>query len=68
MTDNITMYFTEADNSKLCFCPMSKVIFNYTISLTQADAEELELSLLLKECLESTVRMNLYPKASFYYL
>jgi len=29
----------------------------------QADAEELELSLLLKECLESTVRMNLYPKS-----
>jgi exosome complex component MTR3 len=29
----------------------------------QADAEEIELSLLLKECLESTVRMNLYPKS-----
>eukprot|EP00088_Acartia_fossae_P029305 TRINITY_DN30164_c0_g1_i1.p1 TRINITY_DN30164_c0_g1~~TRINITY_DN30164_c0_g1_i1.p1 ORF type:complete len:267 (-),score=26.89 TRINITY_DN30164_c0_g1_i1:104-904(-) len=29
----------------------------------QADAEELELGLLLKECLESTIRMNLYPKS-----
>jgi exosome complex component MTR3 len=29
----------------------------------QRDAEEIELGLLLKECLESTVRMNLYPKS-----
>jgi len=29
----------------------------------QRDAEEIEMSLLLKECLESTVRMNLYHKS-----
>eukprot|EP00088_Acartia_fossae_P041857 TRINITY_DN4381_c1_g1_i1.p1 TRINITY_DN4381_c1_g1~~TRINITY_DN4381_c1_g1_i1.p1 ORF type:complete len:268 (-),score=39.79 TRINITY_DN4381_c1_g1_i1:107-910(-) len=29
----------------------------------QRDSEEIELGLLLKECLESTVRMNLYPKS-----
>jgi len=29
----------------------------------QKDSEEIELGLLLKECLECTVRMNLYPKS-----
>ena len=29
----------------------------------KADAEELELGLLVKECLETSVRMNLYPKS-----